>query len=56
MLSLPEGSRYVALKDVAIGGVVVLRDQKPEDKEQLVEPVAGIVFVLSLMQTLLSVQ
>ncbi|XP_076304410.1 regulatory particle non-ATPase 2 [Tachypleus tridentatus] len=35
-----EGSRYVPLKDVSIGGIIIMKDTKREDPEDLVEPVA----------------
>lgn len=41
MLSLVEGSAYQPLKDITIGGIVMLRHTKAGSEEQLVEPVAG---------------
>ena len=36
-----ETSTYVPLKDVSIGGIVMLRHTKPGEDEDLVEPVAA---------------
>lgn len=40
VITLNENSQYVALKDVSIGGIVMMRNLKPGD-EELVEAVAG---------------
>lgn len=42
VISLLDGSSYQPLKDVTIGGIVMVRHAKPGSDEQLVEPVAGI--------------
>lgn len=39
-ISVTEGTAYVPVKDVQIGGIVMVRSTKPGD-EELVEPVAG---------------
>ncbi|KAK9888418.1 hypothetical protein WA026_000666 [Henosepilachna vigintioctopunctata] len=38
VMSLNDGSQYVPLKDVSIGGIIMVRSLKP-DEEELVEPV-----------------
>lgn len=43
VISLLDGSSYQPLKDVTIGGIVMVRHAKPGSDEQLVEPVAGIL-------------
>ncbi|KAJ8310275.1 hypothetical protein KUTeg_012140 [Tegillarca granosa] len=40
VLSLPDG-RYTAVKDVINGGFIMLKDSKPEEKEEIVEAVAA---------------
>nr|CAI5822890.1 unnamed protein product [Callosobruchus analis] len=40
VLTLNEGSQYVPMKDVSIGGLIMVKNTKP-DEEELVEPVAG---------------
>ncbi|XP_018318888.1 26S proteasome non-ATPase regulatory subunit 1 [Agrilus planipennis] len=47
VISLNEGSHYVPMKDVSIGGIVMVRNLKP-DVEELVEPVAGKLHVNKL--------
>lgn len=42
VISLLDGSSYQPLKDVTIGGIVMVRHAKPGSDEQLVEPVAGV--------------
>ncbi|GFQ95967.1 26S proteasome non-ATPase regulatory subunit 1 [Trichonephila clavata] len=41
VLQIPEGSRYQPLKEVLIGGIIMMKDNKSEDPEELVEPVAA---------------
>lgn len=40
VISLNEGSTYVPMKDLSIGGIIMVRNLKPGE-EELVEPVAG---------------
>ncbi|XP_045472348.1 26S proteasome non-ATPase regulatory subunit 1 [Harmonia axyridis] len=40
VISLNEGSPYVPLKDVSIGGIIMVRSLRPDD-EELVEPVVA---------------
>lgn len=42
MLQQVEGSSYVPLKDLTIGGIIMVRHVKPGAVEELVEPVAGL--------------
>merc|ERR1712083_166831 len=41
VVSLPESTRYTPLKDVSIGGIVLLRDGSPGDVTEIVEDVAA---------------
>uniref|UniRef100_A0A1B6JD15 26S proteasome regulatory subunit RPN2 C-terminal domain-containing protein n=6 Tax=Cicadellinae TaxID=33370 RepID=A0A1B6JD15_9HEMI len=41
VISLVEGSAYQPLKDITIGGIVMVRHTKGGSEEQLVEPVAA---------------
>ncbi|GIY90977.1 26S proteasome non-ATPase regulatory subunit 1 [Caerostris extrusa] len=41
VLQIQEGSRYQPLKEVLIGGIIMMKDNKSEDPEELVEPVAA---------------
>ena len=41
VLVMGEGARYTPLKDVSHGGVVMMRDTKPSEKEDIVEPVTA---------------
>lgn len=43
VIALNENSQYVPMKDVTIGGIVMVRNLKPGE-EELVEPVAGKLF------------
>ncbi len=38
-LSESAAARYAVMKDLSIGGIVLLRDSKTGEKEELVEPV-----------------
>lgn len=52
VISIAEGAQYVPVKDVSIGGIVMVRNTKPGE-EELVEPVAGklqIFIVLLFVQ------
>lgn len=40
VIVLNENSQYVPMKEVSIGGIVMVRNMKPGE-EELVEPVAG---------------
>jgi len=41
VLQILEGSRYQPLKEVTIGGIIMMKDNKSEDPVELVEPVAA---------------
>ncbi|EEC12281.1 26S proteasome regulatory subunit rpn2, putative, partial [Ixodes scapularis] len=41
LLQMPEGSRYRPIKDITIGGIIMLADTKAEEAEELVEPVSA---------------
>lgn len=41
VLVMPEGSRYVPVKDVFNGGIILLRNNKPGEQEEIIEPVAA---------------
>jgi hypothetical protein len=38
---MPEGSRYTPMKDICNGGIILMKDLKPGEKEEIVEPVIG---------------
>lgn len=40
VVTMNEGSNYVPMKDISIGGIILVRSLKPGE-EELVEPVAG---------------
>ncbi|XP_033731209.1 26S proteasome non-ATPase regulatory subunit 1-like [Pecten maximus] len=40
VLTLPDG-RYVPVKDVSNGGIIMLSNTKPEEQEDIIEPVAA---------------
>ncbi|KAG9508808.1 26S proteasome non-ATPase regulatory subunit 1, partial [Fragariocoptes setiger] len=39
VIQMPEGSRYVPIKDISIGGIILMKDTRPDEPEELVEPV-----------------
>lgn len=41
LLTMPEGSRYRPIKDITIGGVIMVTDTKSSEEEELVEPVSA---------------
>lgn len=41
VISMPENSRYKPLKDLSIGGIVIVRDTRKSEPEDLVQPVAA---------------
>lgn len=41
VVHLPEGSRYKPLKDVSIGGIIMLKNTTPGEEEEFIEPVAA---------------
>lgn len=48
VLSVVEGSPYVPMKDLQIGGIVMVKHAQTDKEEELVEPVAGNFFFLNL--------
>lgn len=38
---MPEGCRYTPLKDISNGGIILMKDVTPGEKEEIVEPVVG---------------
>jgi hypothetical protein len=42
VLQQVDGSSYAPLKDLTIGGIIMVRHVKPGATEELVEPVAGM--------------
>jgi hypothetical protein len=45
---MAENSKYIPLKDVGIGGIIVMRYGQTDQPEELVEPVAGRGILRSL--------
>jgi len=41
VMSMPAGSRYVPLKDVTVGGIIMLKDARPTEDEEIIELVAA---------------
>ncbi|XP_062572250.1 26S proteasome non-ATPase regulatory subunit 1-like [Saccostrea cucullata] len=41
VLLMPETSRYVPVKDVTHGGIIMMRNSKPGEQEEIIEPVAA---------------
>lgn len=39
---MAENSKYIPLKDIGIGGIIVMRYGQTDQPEELVEPVAGM--------------
>lgn len=40
-VTMPEGSRYRPMKDVQIGGIIMMNDTRPDEQEELIEPVTA---------------
>lgn len=40
-ITIPEGSKYKSLKDVQIGGIIMLSNTKPSEPEEIIEPVTA---------------
>ena len=38
---MPEGSRYIPIKDTSTGGILLLKDNKPDENQDIIEPVVG---------------
>ena len=41
VLAMPDGTRYSPLKDISNGGIILMKDVKPGEKEEIVETVVG---------------
>ena len=41
VVQMPEGCRYKPLKDVTAGGILMLKDSTPTEKEEIIEPIAA---------------
>ncbi len=41
VVHMAENSKYIPLKDIGIGGIIVMRYGQTDQPEELVEPVAG---------------
>jgi hypothetical protein len=41
---MAEATNYVPVKDLSIGGIIMVRQAQPGTPEELVEPVAGDAF------------
>merc|ERR1719447_1940701 len=42
VIHMPEGSRYQPVKELNCGGIVLMKDTKPDDSEELVVPVTAL--------------
>ncbi|XP_076096035.1 26S proteasome non-ATPase regulatory subunit 1-like isoform X2 [Mytilus galloprovincialis] len=40
VVNMPEGSRYKPIKEVSSGGIILLKNCNPDEKEEIIEPVA----------------
>jgi len=40
-MTMPAGSRYVPLKDVTVGGIIMLKNARPTEDEEIIELVAA---------------
>lgn len=41
VISLASGSRYIPLKDISVGGIIMLKNARPSEKEDIIELVAA---------------
>jgi hypothetical protein len=41
---MAEGCNYIPVKELSIGGIIMVRQAQPNAPEELVEPVAGLHF------------
>lgn len=41
VITMPEQSRYKPMKDIQIGGIIIMMDTKPDEQEDLIEPVTA---------------
>jgi len=40
-MSMPIGSKYIPLKDISVGGIVMLKNARPLETEDIIELVAA---------------
>jgi len=40
-MTMSSGSRYVPLKDVTVGGIIMLKNARPSEDEEIIELVAA---------------
>jgi 26S proteasome regulatory subunit N2 len=48
VLQMAEGCNYIPVKELSIGGIIMVRQAQPNTPEELVEPVAGLNFLLEI--------
>jgi 26S proteasome regulatory subunit RPN2 C-terminal domain len=48
VLQMAEGCNYIPVKELSIGGIIMVRQAQPNTPEELVEPVAGLNFSLEI--------
>lgn len=41
VVSMPDNSRYQPMKDLQIGGIILMNDTKPDEPEDLIEPITA---------------
>lgn len=41
VISLASGSRYIPLKDITVGGIIMLKNARPAESEDIIELVAA---------------
>ncbi len=41
MIHIAEGTRYTPLKELGIGGIIMLKNTKPGEEEEIIEPVVA---------------
>lgn len=49
VIQLVEGSHYTPVKDIQIGGIVMVKHTQADTEEELVEPVAGEWLILCFL-------
>jgi hypothetical protein len=45
---MADGCNYIPVKELSIGGIIMVRQAQPNTPEELVEPVAGLNFLLEI--------
>jgi len=41
VLSMPTGSRYIPLKEISVGGIIMMKNARPTESEDIIELVAA---------------